>query len=796
MDNSIRANDLPGLLAHAPAHISILSLDCFDTLIWRAVHAPIDVFADLDLPGGAIETRILAEKRARSLTPLRPEGGEEVTLPEIYEQMMPGAMRTRERADLMAAELAAEARHCFAFAPVRDLILDARRRGLKVIIVSDTYLREPQLRALIAGVAGSFLADMIDRIFCSCEYGVSKAGGLFTHVLAALGVSPRQILHIGDNPAADHEAPLRLGIAGLHFQQFDDDASKRLRLEAVASTLVAPATRVEHAAYQPHRAAVALRREETPAFAFGHDVLGPIMHAFATWVRDEARAMEAKAGRPVKLLFLLRDGHLPGQVFRAAFPDMADRAIDIELSRFVANAASLGDADAIRSYAEMELPRAQLDVIAKQLLFPKDEAAKYCRHENRREFLETILKPQAVRRIAERSSAFADRLFAYLRQQGIADGDAVMLVDLGYDGSVQNRIEPVLRKGMRLDVAGRYLLLRETQLSGLDKRGYLDARNYGKRTLHALAEYIALLEQFCTLAQGSVVDYRDDGEPVRRKSGLKAEQSDCRDAAQAAAMEFVRRAGAGFVKPARSDDVEARRHMTAAALARFLFLPMPAEVEMLRHFHHDVNLGTDETLTLVDSAAAARGLRSRGLFYGAKAKGLYLPGEVMPHGFYLNLALMSARCFSLNLSKSDLDIGAMKLPVWLGHDGVAHPIEVEAAPTVDGYFQAFVPVGQARFTTILRVGEFAEWLQIEEATFEPIEHALGMTSKEKLVSAPATAELMTEMAQGLFHAPDGNGVLVFEPPKSSHGANLVLNLVFRPVVRRSAVAEGARRKAA
>ena len=42
-------------MAPAPA---ILSLDCFDTLLWRDTQAPRDVFADLAFAGGAVEPRI------------------------------------------------------------------------------------------------------------------------------------------------------------------------------------------------------------------------------------------------------------------------------------------------------------------------------------------------------------------------------------------------------------------------------------------------------------------------------------------------------------------------------------------------------------------------------------------------------------------------------------------------------------------------------------------------------------------------------------------------------------------
>src|SRR5207342_3794093 len=65
MQATIRAFEIETLLDRAPAGIEILSLDCFDTLIWRNTHAPTDVFAELARPGGGIEPRMWAETNAR-----------------------------------------------------------------------------------------------------------------------------------------------------------------------------------------------------------------------------------------------------------------------------------------------------------------------------------------------------------------------------------------------------------------------------------------------------------------------------------------------------------------------------------------------------------------------------------------------------------------------------------------------------------------------------------------------------------------------------------------------------------
>jgi FMN phosphatase YigB (HAD superfamily) len=793
MKTAVRAAALPDLLADAPPGIHILSLDCFDTLIWRNVNTPVDVFADLPFPGGGIEARTWGEVKARKTVPLL-SGRADVTIAEIYAALMPDADQA-VRDSAIADELAAEARHCFAFAPTRDLIVDARRRGLQIIIVSDTYLSEPQLRALIAAAGGDDLAAMIDRIFCSCEYGVSKAGGLFTHVLADLGVSPAAILHVGDNKVADGIAPAKLGVNTVHLEQFCGGAEQRLRLEAVAATILDPDTRNGVPALQPHRAQISLRAECDPVDSLGHDVLGPIMHSFALWLREEAEAMALALGKPVKLLFLLRDGHLPAQAFAATFPEWADRIASVELSRFTATAASFTDAASIERYLAPEIDSGQFGAFARQLLFNRDEASKLTRNASKRGFLKAVLDPVNVRKITGRSAAFAQRLFAHLASHGVERGDAVMLVDLGYNGSVQNAVEGVLRAGMGLDVSGRYLLLRETFMSGLDKRGFLDTRHHDSKALNALSESIAIVEQLCTLAQGSVVDYKPDGTAIRSAVGVKGAQSSHRDRAQIACLDFVRGVNICQVRAPLSDDAECRRRMAGASLARLLFLPMEDEVALLETFHHDVNLGTKDMIGFVDTAAAAQGLRRRGLFYVKNAMRAYLPGELQRHGLPLNLSIFSTRRFGLDLRKADFDVGAMKLPVLLIDQTSHAQVEISAYPTSDGFYQALIPVGAGQFSAGIQLGQLFDWVQVEEVSFHYVEDYMKPKDREDAIAAKPLYDAMEEVSPGLYRSTSPAGFMLVAPPVSAPGQALMLSIVFRPVVSHATNAQSVQKAA-
>jgi FMN phosphatase YigB (HAD superfamily) len=791
MTLTARAHEFADILDQAPPGIEILSLDCFDTLIWRHGSLPVDVFADLPLPGSGMEARIWGETKARRVAPF--ERGEiEVSIEDIYAHLMPAAS-AQERQAKIDAELEAEARHCYGFAPTVALMRKARARGLRIIMVSDTYLSQDQLRTLIARAAGQDVADMIERIFCSCEYGQPKGLGLFVPVLAELGASPGTILHCGDNHAADIEAPSALGIHCCHLEQFDEETAQRLRLEASAACIVSPDTRVTVPAYQPHRPVLALRGDDDAAVRLGHDVLGPILHSFAGWLHDEALAQEERTGKPTKLLFLLRDGYLPAQAYLARYPQDEEKVAMVEISRLTAAQAGMIDREAIERYVLPELATGSQEVFARHLLFEPNECKRLARLPGTK-FAEHIRKADVVRHIARRSDKFSDKLCAHLRLHGVEDGDSVMLVDLGYNGSVQNLIEPRLRQKMKLDVSGRYLLLRESWLSGLDKAGYADHRHHDLKLLHALSESIAIVEQLCTLARGSVIDYRSDGSAVREVSSVKATQSDVRDRIQSACLDFVRDADKGVVHPPVSDTPEARRRMATASLARLLFLPVASEVRVLSDFDHDVNLGTDEVYKFLDVEAAETGLRRRGIFYIKNALRMYLPGELHQHGLPLNLSIFASRRFGLDLRKADFDVGTIQVPVMLMDANGDHiALDCDAIPTVDGYYQALVPVGTAPLTIGLQLGRIAQWLQVDEASYHPIEEFLKAQADEVTFPAQVIADGMADRG-GLLECTAGEAAFLLVPPTTADtgGVPLLLSLVFRPVVRREPAQQAVR----
>src|SRR6185312_5493627 len=160
---------------------------------------------------------------------------------------------------------------------------------------------------------------------------------------------------------------------------------------------------------------------------------------------------------------------------------------------------------------------------------------------------------------------------------------------------------------------------------------------------------------------------------------------------QEACLAFTREADCGFDRPPASDTPDARRRMAAAILGRLLYLPTEIEVQVFSEFRHDINLGSDDSVDMLDIEAATLGLRRKGLSYFNDVKRIYTPCELQPHGLQLNLALFSAQLFGLDLRSADFRGAEISLPVFLADNDGQVAIQSQANVTHDGYYLATIP---------------------------------------------------------------------------------------------------------
>lgn len=796
-----RAGELIDLLAGVSGEVRRVSLDCFDTILVRNVAEPVDVFFDLAHSepfarlGFAAQLRARAESQARSLAKLR-RGSIEVTLPEIYQAAFPD-LTAIELTELAHAELDAEKHACSAFGPTIDLMLWAREHGLPIVIVSDTYFSETELRELLAACIPSEALGGVERIFCSSEHGRSKGAGLFKDVLRSLGVPGRSLVHFGDHPLSDLAAAHAEGLHAVQLVHHTPALESALRTQALAMGLVAPEVRSERGLPRPYGALLSEAKGlESPEAALGYVSAGPVLYAFGHFVLRSLDELRVAGARP-KPLFLLRDAYLPHRVCSELLG--ADAGPLVSLSRFVATAASLRSREDVERYLARSAGSGRFEPIARQLLLPPPVAECIIKASTKErypalDFVRRVLEPKILTQIFERSRACRGRLFRYLeRHVKLERGDTVVLVDLGYEGTVQHHLSPVFADELGVTVTGRYLLATRVPDWQKTRSGLFDPASVeDDRITGALMPHVALFEGLCTSDDASVVDYTETGEPVYDARVIAPEQYERLKPIQAQALRFVREAEAHFSRNGKRPDPDAARLTALAALTRLLFFPGEAELSYLEEFRLEMNLRTHDSYELFDRRKGLEALRKNGAFFmrpGKKTLRTNYPLELRGAGIELALALFAHRRFALNLGHEDVNLRREEVPILVV--GVTDGVTMaEARATHDGYFALVLPVGND-FKIGVLFGRRYSYVQIHSIELLPVAGLYAPEGNEPVLDASSTATTdgMRDAGGGLFECLTEAAFVLIAPteyPKSTSG--VACRIVFRPVVPRLSIA--------
>lgn len=495
----------PVEILDAHPDISVLTLDFFDTLVTRSVAQPTHVFAVMEerlarLKGdewqGFALRRVLAERSARHER-FSIDEHSDVTLDDVMRHLAVDLrISPAQRDELAALEQETEIELTQEVPWGRSLLEEARRRGLRVLIVSDNYMPSAHL-VRVAQKAGLTI-DAHD-VIVSCECGAMKHdGSIWPSVLEVAGVPPTEILHVGDLEDADGCLPARQGIR----------------------THVNPAMRVSHR--EPLNTAPAilpLSRVEARNRSAG--VVDPVLNLatgalaiiVAGQVLDVIRRSEEVAVQGIH--FTARDGYLAHQTYsrvREARTDLPRHSYT-EISRSITWRASLGsvDSDSVRRFVgddEVMTVARLRNRFGCDLSTELDERAPLDADAARAVVLANAATVQAA------CMGVRSRLLEHLVARGVTEPGHHLLMDLGWSGSVVADLARILREtnGDSSTYEGRLTALywdatsnrRKVNLHGLATDEFAPVDD-NVRLLGTIRYFEALL----TAPHGSVVDYRD-----------------------------------------------------------------------------------------------------------------------------------------------------------------------------------------------------------------------------------------------------------------------------------------------
>lgn len=191
-----------------------VSFDMFDTLLFRQVKKPTEVFSLVEQSTGVSGfalNREQAERRAREERH-RTTGDWEVSLCEIYAQMTVYSLEQREC--LRRTEISTEYDQLAANPLMKWLVEGLNERNIALVVISDMYLDGNILTKLLE-ICGF---PPFKRIYVSSEERVGKRDGkLFQRVKELEHWGSKRIAHIGDNFHSDVKATKEYGILGIHY---------------------------------------------------------------------------------------------------------------------------------------------------------------------------------------------------------------------------------------------------------------------------------------------------------------------------------------------------------------------------------------------------------------------------------------------------------------------------------------------------------------------------------------------------------------------------------------------------
>ena len=290
----------------------VISFDVFDTLIFRPVSKPTDLFWFLEMKNGIFDfkkLRITAEIQARKETE---KPNNEISLVDIYNQF--DKLHICSIDQMVQDEEDLEYSLAYGNEFAIDLYNYAKKRNKKIIAISDMYLSSDLIRRILNknGIE-------IEDIYVSSEIGINKMdSSLQKYVLHKY--SDSKILHIGDNKAFDIKASKKVGFNTLYIENvnylghkkraFVDDSFEGSIYSGIVNS------KLYNGCFGT----------KSPQYMYGFLYGGLVTQAFCQWLNKYVKDIQAD-----HIIFLGRDCKIIKQVYELNYENNSSY---MEISRF------------------------------------------------------------------------------------------------------------------------------------------------------------------------------------------------------------------------------------------------------------------------------------------------------------------------------------------------------------------------------------------------------------------------------------------------------------------------------
>ena len=610
--------------------VRFVSFDVFDTLVARRIDPP-ELVHDRVAEGfaaivgeGCDATALLrlrrdAENELRTST--ASSGGDyechHDDLLALWVQKATGAPDPELVSRLRELELRLEIDALRVKRGVPDLLARLKSRGVRLLAISDMYLGCDNVTALLRAEG---IADYFDRIYVSADGGLSKGSGrLFAGVLEEQECSPTDLLHVGDNLVSDYHVPRNKGVHVIHLHE-----NPEIKRRALVRQYWIVGTRDPYwrgrCLLQVANAFVADDRQARGFdHAYGREVLGPL---FCTAMLKALERIREIA--PSKVYFLARDGYLLQVLYRKMASELSFSPVPdvyLHISRKVAFAASIADGlQHEQAVVGLYNPSQKgLLSILKTFGLEPDAFKELARRHGFIDIAEPLadrsdqrllsfLNDSDVQELVQEYGTEARNLLEkYLDRFGFFDDDDKVLMDIGWNGTIQYGLEQLgrWRQGSGT-MWGLYLGFCAGIPYAFSERSHVEGLIYDERRVHEaerlMLAFEEVFEEGARASHATTVGYREAADQVVPilKSDLapdRARELACNgrvQAMQGGVLDFA----ADFISAIRLTGFNAEdiRPFMLTLLERAMAYPTPMEVRALSQLAHADDFGQDSVM--------------------------------------------------------------------------------------------------------------------------------------------------------------------------------------------------------
>ncbi|MBD8472760.1 hypothetical protein IFT98_03955 [Pseudomonas sp. CFBP 8770] len=603
----------------------VVSFDFFDTLMSRRVPFPKDIFWILGkeltkrkllkfdiTPERFQALRIKAEQKARDASTAK-----EIDINAIYSEF-PVDFFDATIEQIISIEVEIEKRFLFPSSDMVDAINLAHKRGKRIIVVSDIYLRAEHLRYFW----GDSTPNVEITFFASSEYKFGKYDKLFDIVLKKIKCKPSSLVHTGDNYVSDVEVPSRKGIrtcfvphgSSSYWKTFDSEvqasAHLRERLCPENGDLGISALRCK---VMLHRGSDII--DTTSLFRYGAQILGPVFAPFIHWVNSVSIEENVDVVLP-----LMREGYMIDKLLDT-YPNATSRPA--YLSRRVLFQAGLVNAD--RGMLEglkfgnlKSSVSAYLELIG---LFPSDAPElkimrKKCISDANifNELINFLTTSHAMMStIQSRASEVRAGIITHLKSLIFVNGSypkKIALVDVGWNATIQRLLQKILdEEKIKTQVIGLYMMttpsVNELIFEGVYAKGFYVDGGYPAQDFSTLSRTLEIFEQSCAPPHGSVLRHDTiTGQAILKPDLIPAfQRADIEDIQDGIlAFNNVYRRHVSIDTSASTLNILADKYRPI--LRRAMLAPTQQEAQLFIKWQHDDNLASGGVMPILGNESA------------------------------------------------------------------------------------------------------------------------------------------------------------------------------------------------